>query len=594
MKKFSKNLLKIFLLSLLLFIPKVAFADQIYNIDINVDIDENGIGHVSETWKTKEENKDATEKFKVISDLQEIKITDFKVSANGRDFDEKNPWDIDASFDQKAYKYGMIEEGDKVELCWGISQFGENTYNLSYNINPLVVGLNDYDMVYFRFIKENLEPSPDKISITVNGYEPFDEEVLMWGFGFEGDVHNKNGSIVAESSGDVNYGQLMLRFPKGTFDTSYKIDQDFDFYANMAQEGSDYGSNEDTYEDTSENNESVGKFFNPFMFFSFFPLVSLLISLGIFTVIVKNIAEYEGGKYKILNNKVLEKPSKFKDQYFREIPYDGNIEDTYLLATSAKGSDITFENYLNAFLLKWIYENAISFGEIEQTFLIFDNTKSYISINHQPKDMSPIEKDFFQMLETASEYTDDGKITQKHIEKYMRNNSSTSEKFFKEFNKQSLKNLEAGGYLTNDRKKKALAVFASEPYKNQIRVTNKGIDLYEKFFKFKNYLNDYSLISERDVNEVKLWDSFMIYAAIYGISKEVYENFTDIYPEYENLSVFDYYMISTINTYSSNISSAASNTLSSFEAGGGGGSSSFGGGGGGFGGGSGGAGGGSR
>ena len=125
-------------------------------------------------------------------------------------------------------------------------------------------------------------------------------------------------------------------------------------------------------------------------------------------------------------------------------------------------------------------------------------------------------------------------------------------------------------------------------------MTNKGIDLYEKVFKFKNYLKDYSLISERDVNEVKLWDSFMIYAAIYGISKEVYENFTDIYPEYENLSVFDYYMISTINTYSSNISSAASNTLSSFEAGGGGGSSSFGGGGGGFGGGSGGAGGGSR
>lgn len=586
MKKLSKKLARIFILALILFFPHIAHANELHSIDINVEIDQNGIGHVKETWQTNEENEEATEKYKVISDLGDIKIRNFKIENDGGSWQEVSPWNIDASFDDKANKYGMVEDGDRVELCWGITNFGENTYHLSYDIDPLVVGLNDYDMIYFRFIKENLDPLPDKISITIKGPNDFDDEVLMWGFGFEGDVHNVDGEILAKSDGDVQYGQVMLRFPKGTFDTSYHIDKDFDFYANMAQEGSDYGSADDA--DDYEYGESTR--FNPFLFFlsGALSLIGPIIGFIFFGLAIKSLKG--SNDYKIINKNVLKKASKLKDQYYRDIPYDGPIEDTYLISQNANGLNINFENYMTAFLLKWVYGDAISFGEEEEKVLFFDTKSSYITINHEPTNMSKVESKFFDVLQRSEEYTDDGKIKQKHIEKFIKKNESFMEDYFESFSENSLDQLVDRGYLINNKKKKAL----SKKYKNKITITDSGVDLYENFIKFKNYLEDYSLIEERDINEVKLWDGFMIYAAIYGISKKVYSNFTEVYPEYENMSAFDFYMISNITSYSSGISSAASSNLSSFESSGFGGSSSFGGGGGSFGGGSGGSGGGSR
>lgn len=590
MKKLSKKLARVFILALILFFPHIAHANDLHSIDINVEIDQNGIGHVKETWQANEDNEEATEKYKVISDLGDIKIRNFKVESDEGTWQELSPWNIDASFDEKAYKYGMVEDGDRVELCWGITNFGENTYHLSYDIDPLVVGLNDYDMVYFRFIKENLDPLPDKISITIKGPNSFGDEVLMWAFGFEGDVHNVDGEILAKSDGDVQYGQVMLRFPKGTFDTSYHIDKDFDFYANMAQEGSDYGSADDTgdYDEDYEYGESTP--FNPFLFFlsGALSLIGPFIGFIFFGLAIKSLKG--SSDYKIINKKVLKKVNKFKDQYYRDIPYDGPIEDTYLISQNANGLNINYENYMTAFLLKWVYQNAISFGEDEEKVLFFDTKSSYVSINQKPSNMSQVESGFFDILQRSEEYTDDGKIKQKHIEKFIKKNQEFMKDYFESFSENSLDQLVDRGYLINNKKKKAL----SSKFKNKITITDMGVDLYENFIKFKNYLEDYSLIEERDINEVKLWDGFMIYAAIYGISKKVYSNFTEVYPEYENMSAFDFYMISNITSYSSGISSAAASNLSNFESGGFGGSSSFGGGGGSFGGGSGGSGGGSR
>lgn len=597
MRKHIKNLIKFFLLVFFLALPSIGHADQIYSIDIDIKIDQNGLGQVNEIWHTNEDTMDASEKYKVISDLGQIKIKNFKVETDDNSWQEISPWDINRSFDEKAYKYGMVEDDDRVELCWGISNFGENTYKLSYEIDPLVVGLNDYDMVNFRFIKENLEPRPDKITIKITGPSPFDKEVLMWAFGFEGEIHNEDGAILAKSNGDVDYGQVMLRFPKGTFATSYNIDEDFQYFAQMAQEDSDYGSADDAIIDEENDFDydydyEDSSYFSPTPFFlnAILSFIGPIIGFIFFAIAIKSLSGGSTGDYKITNKNLLKKASKFKEEYYRDIPYDGPIEDTYLISQNASGLNINYENYITAFLLKWIYENAITLGEEEEKVLFFNSKSSYITINHRPEYMNEVEEGFFEILQRSEEYTDDGKIKQKHIEKFIKKNEDFMEDYFESFSENSLEKLARGGYLNNDKKKKVF----SNKFKNRISFTDKGIDLYENFIKFKNYLEDYSLIAERNLDEVKLWDDFMIYAAIYGISKKVYSNFTDIYPEYENMSAFDFYMLSNITSYSSSIASSAANNLSSFESGGFGGSSSFGGGSGGFGGGSGGSGGGSR
>lgn len=591
MKKHIKNLLKICLVLIILIFPNKALADELHRIDIQVEIDENGLGHVRETWKTTDDNRNATEKYKVISDLQGIEIKDFHVKANGVDFTEKEPWDIDASFEKKANHYGMIEKDGGVELCWGITEFGDNEFELTYTIDPVVVTLNDYDMVYFRFIKENLDPLPDKISLEITGPHEFtSDDTSIWGFGYEGEYNFKDGKYYAESTGDVQYVVAMMRFPKGTFNTRYEIDEDFAYYRDLAIADSEYEKAND-WDD--EYYDDDGGDFPSF----FVPLVMLLTFGGPLLSFLGIKAAKNSGQYAIKNNKELKKAKKFKEQYYRDIPYEGPIEDTYLMANKAF-DDNSIERYLNAFMLKWIHDGAISFGEYEKQGFLSTKTVPYISIHRTPANMGDMEEGFFKILAAAADDAGVEKLEQKYIESYMKDHKSYTERFFEKFPKVSLEALEAGGYLTNDKKKRASFSFSSEPYKNSIKVTSAGVNLYENLIKFKNYLKDYSLIEERNVNEVKLWDDFMIYAALYGISKEVYENFTAIYPEYAEISYFDYYMISGLNNYSSQLGRTITNTISpaaeAFESSGSGGFSSFGGGGGSFGGGGGGAGGGSR
>ena len=574
MKKNFKNLLKILLLLVFIALPKTVLADDFESIDMEISIDKNGLGHVKEVWQVYDDDRDATEKYKSIPDLRGIKIEDFKLNANGKDFSEISPWNFDASFDEKSNHYGVLEKDDGYELCWGITNYGENTYTLTYTINPLVVSLNDCDMVHFRFIGENFDPKPEKISIKIKGYAPFDKEVKMRGFGFIGDIHNVDGEILAKSTDEVNYGHIMLKFPKGTFNSSYVEDKDFEYYAKKAIVGSDYEKSEGTVnEDDMES--FVGKFF----------------IVGFLVVLIGSIIGFTYGisksndQYTIKNKKSLKKQKTFKGQYFREIPYENSIEDTFLLANEAYPLENNLENYLNAFLLKWIYEGAIDFNKNGDRDI--KDEDSYITINKKPSNMSEVESGFFEILQASEDISEDEKIKNNDIEDYMTENEVEIKEFFKLFIRNSVNKLTEGSYLINHKKDRKAPISKKTTYKNTIIVTDKGIDLYEKFIKFKNYLKDYSLIAERNVNEVKLWDSFMIYAAIYGISKEVYKNFTDIYPEYENYSIYNYYMINNINSYSSHIAESYADLTSFIDAGSGG-STSFGGGGGGFGGGGGG------
>ena len=189
MKKVHK-IIKLLVLSIVILLPTTVFADDFDHIDINVDIDKNGIGSVSEDWQIDETDNDFTERYKKIENLKGLKIDDFYVSMDGKKFNEKSPWNVDEDFEQKAYKYGRIDEDDEVELCWGISNRSkDNLYKLNYKINPIIIGLNDSDMLFFEFVGAYLDPKPDNFTIKINSYDPMDENVKMWAFGFEGDIH---------------------------------------------------------------------------------------------------------------------------------------------------------------------------------------------------------------------------------------------------------------------------------------------------------------------------------------------------------------------------------------------------------------------
>lgn len=564
MKRIYKTIIKtIFVIGLIL-LPKTSLADDFKSIDMDISIDKDGIASVSETWNIDEDNKDYTERYKLIENLRGLKIEDFSLSSNDKDFERIETWDTDKSFDEKSYKYGRIDRDDEVELCWGISSYTDNTYTLKYKINPLVVGLNDADMVFFRFVGSNFDPKPENVSIKINGYEKFPEDIKMWGFGLVGEINNENGSIVLRSKGEVDYTTVMLKFPKGYFNTSYREDKSFKDYADKAVVDSKWAEKEG-----SVDTEPVPLFVKVIL-----AILPVAILSGIFAGIRGYKLHFDENN--IINDNRLKKAKSYKNEFESHIPYEGNIEDLYFLLNRAYPYEVSPENFIDAFILKWIYDKNINLTE---------DKHPKIEIISKPKNMGQVEEEFFDIVEESREYSKDGLVSEKNIAKYFRKNKEEVEDFYDNFIESSKNALIENGYLKEINYQKQF--LNTKKSGTELEVTDKGINLYENLIKFKNYLLDYENVEKRNPEEINTWDMFIIYAAIFGISEKVFAKFENTYPEFYTRTYFAPYMIANSRSFSKKTSTSYENTTG-FSSAGGGGTTSFSGGGGSFGGGGGG------
>lgn len=565
MEKIHKRIGQIILVLALLLVPEISFADDFKSIDMDISLDKDGIANVSETWQIDEDNKDYTERYKLIENLKGLKIRDFSLSANGKDYERVDPWDSDKSFEEKSNKYGRVDRDDEVELCWGIGPLGENTYKLTYTIDPLAIGLNDSDMVFFKFVGDNFDPKPKKVSIKIRGYKPFSQDIKMWGFGLVGEINNKDGEIVLESSGDIDYATVMLKFPKGYFNTSYREDKSFKDYADKAVVDSKW----------EEREGSTGKEPMPLFEKILFTIFPLTIIAGIFLAV--RGAKLHFDENRIVNDDRLKKPKFYKDEFESNIPYEGNIEDLYFLLNKAYPYEVNPANFIDAFILKWIYNKNIRLTE---------DKYPKIEIISKPKNMGQVEGEFFDIVEESIEYSKDGLVSEKNIAKYFRKNRKDVKDFYKNFLDSSRKSLIEKGYLREKTFEKSF--FTSRKEGTELEITDKGLGLYEDLIKFRNYLKSFDQVEKRSPDQIDTWDIFLIYAALYGLSEKTLTRFENYNPNINSMVYFTPSMLRSSRSFSQKTATSYANATG-FNSAGAGGSTSFAGGGGSFGGGGGGA-----
>lgn len=162
--KRSALLLALVCVLALLGAPRASAANQVADIRIKAALQDDGSADITQTWTATTD--EGTEFYLACRDNGYLSITDFTVSDEQGTYEPLASWDVGADFAQKARKCGVVETGEGVELCWGISEYGTHTYTLRYTLHGLVGAYDDADGFNYRFIDE-MGTFPTDVELTL-------------------------------------------------------------------------------------------------------------------------------------------------------------------------------------------------------------------------------------------------------------------------------------------------------------------------------------------------------------------------------------------------------------------------------------------
>lgn len=548
------NLFKVMIVSLLFYslfsIHTVEAKEHtLEDLYIHTYIHEDGSATITEIRKAT--LSEGTENFDVIENLGKSTITDFTVNEDGITYDFIDNWNIDASREEKTFKNGIIETQNGYELVWGIGEYGKHIYELEYTVTDFIKQVDGKEQILFwRYVNDQTNIPPEKVTIEIETEKYVSEDTeKIWAFGFDGEIQFQYGKVIATSDTALrnnDYATVLVEFSDGPFQTTDKLNKTMDEIKDEAFADSDYKKSDFTYVDILLPPIAV--------------LSPIVIVGAVFFISFRSDA-------------TRKRRRKYKGEYERELPFDGPFVDLYQLLLDMKTTK--FKHLLSAFILKWIKEERIDI-RAEEVGFIFKREVPVIYLLNKEMDNNSLEGRLFEMFIAAENA--EGKLETSDFTMWVEKNRKTMRTWEKDAEEKSIEELKKLGiFQTKERK----VLFLKREIHES---TESGNELEEAIFKYMNYLEDYSLLNEHEAINVTIWDEIMIWAAVLGITDEVYKQFQALYPAYKDESIYSPTMITASYSYGQTISGARSYV----SHGGGGGSASSGGGGGSFGGGSGG------
>lgn len=532
------------ILAMLFLNVSYAQSESIESIDVYATIMKNGDIMVSQKWKTY--TNTGTEYYIPFSNLNGMEITNFHVSdLNGEYQNIGTNWDIDASFEEKARKCGINTNTTKndFELCFGKSVRGENIYTVNFTYKNAVRSFSDYDGFNIMFINRDMEPAPKNISVNLqleDGIPLSKENAGIWAFGYNGEIQFNEGKVVAKNIDSFTSNSsviIMMKFNKGLLNpVGITSNESFDTMKERALKNSKYNNYK------KESNFEIFSRFFPF-------IIMWMLMLGGAKRMNKTLVKGKGVTRK-------------KYPYWREKIYDANILLLHLTQTGE-----SFKNLVSAQMLKWIKQGVIEITkqEIEVKKILSTTTKTedVIHILKTPEFKSEFEEDFFEYLLIAK---GDKNYTRKEdLKRIIRDDSEVFSTLITNAKIEARKIAYENGYIDKNIR--------------NFKLTEKGIEEAERYYGYTHFLDDFTLMNEKESIEVHIWDEILIIATAIGKGEKVLKEFKEIAPDYEFANGIDTYNTWIIlNSYSNTAYNAYTYTQSSYN--GYGGFSSFSGGGG--------------
>lgn len=550
-------------------------AEEIRSIDIDVLLNDDGSADITQTWDVST-NK-GTEFYIVMSNMGDMEIENFRVKdETGREFTYVDYWNVEGSIEDKAYKNGINHTGSGMELCWGKGSYGNHVYTISYRMTNLVKSYPDNDGFLTRFVNDSMSPAVEKAKVRIRrtDAEPnasfVATETGVFAYGYRGYINVIDGEIIAESDETISGNRhmtLLVRLPKGLL---HPISIGYGTFAELqerANEGSDYTTDNDYNYDTPSS--SLGSGFRNVTRNLFRIFVWLIIILGIKGS--KSIGKEKAPLLWQYRKLKKEMPAL---EYYRQLPMNGSLSETkYTLING--GEKVTPESVMSAYMLRLVKEKALMVQKQMDTFKGKEELSFVLNMNASLS--GEIEQKLFELISKAA--GKDFILQEKEMKRWAKNNYKKIDDWLK-----TVSVLGESGF----REKNGFIVEKNKGIKSKL--TQEGFRMITEALAFKKYLNDFTLIAEREVQEVELWDDYLVYAALFGIADKVAREMKRINPDFAQQSEFysgdvdawtTIYMANSINrALSSGYSSGRYESIGGSRSSGGGGFSSMGGGGG--------------
>ncbi len=539
MKKFYAIMFFTFMFLFFIFIGNVN-ANTLNSVKMDIFVDDNGDANVTEVWDYTVNS--GTENYHSFKNIGNSEFTNLRVSDENTNYTFLSSWNINASFDDKAYKCGINKVSDGVELCWGISSYGRHTYTISYTITSFVSELNDSQMIYWELIPSG--NTKGSVYIKIHSNFDYDFETPVWGYGnYGGTCYVYDGYIEMQSDGKLDsdeYMTILAKFPLGTFNTSNVLNKNFNYYYEMAEDGStDYSS--------SSVLNAISVIF-PILFFFFI----IVMTVGFAN---SRVSTFDFGK---TGNKVP------KDiPLYRDIPCKGDIFRAYFVADTYKLLKKKTD-FLGAIFLKWLKENRISI-EKQEVGKIFKKEDTCIILKNDSSFLNEHEEALYKMIKEASK---DEILQEKEFEKWCSRNYS---KILNWFDKilDSERDLLVSEGIIELQEVPVMKVFKKKKYV----VNDSLMEEAKELAGLKKFLEEFTLIKEREPIEVNLFEDYLIFAQILGIAKKVASQFKKLYPEIiesYNYDFDDIFLIYAISNSGISSANTARSRAESYSSGGGG------------------------
>lgn len=559
--KIKNKILRIILLIGIFFVfHNVSYAgtQNLKSLDYQVQLNSDGSMDVVETWNIHvSETNTLFKDFKLDSNKYSG-ITNVKVKNLSTDDELTQIYEEMYHVTKNCY-YALPISSNKFEIAWGVgldNSSGNRKYEISYTIEDAVTVYNDCSELYWQFVGTDNGIPANKVTGTIKLPSAVSdlEKLRVWAHG------PLNGEIQKESKDSVVFyvddfdSETMLEIRIVTEDPIFN---DSTKIINRDKLNSIITEETKWAEEANRQRERAKKIL------IIVTAVVTGIYLLIFFIFAKKIVKYIKELKKIKNN-----PYNIQvGEYFRDIPRE----------KEATPADAAFLYYSN--------ENSFKFSGNESK--VFSATllqlclKGYISFEKEGKDdirinflepsktnveaLKQSEKTVLKLIKNANtEHVDS--ITMAQIKKYAQREYDDFGKIIKTL-KDDAKDVHIKNGNYNEENAKNVLIynikiilyivgsiialcFLAIPIVIEfiiailiLRKTSKKIKILseqgeterQEWKGLKKYMEDFSLLKERDIPDLILWEKYLIYATAFGISDKVIKQLKVVYPEMDNL-----------------------------------------------------------